>query len=258
MYGCRVIQKAIDLSPIEETISILNEIKDDLNECIEDQNGNHVIQKIIEKIPSKERKIILNVILGKVCYFSKHQYGCRVIQRMYDYSSSEEKEEIVNEILTEYNELCQDQYGNYVIQMILQKTEKGKVKNEFFEGLKGNVYNYSTHKFASNVLEKFLCVGNDKQNKTLIDEILLKKNESNEIIMSMVKDKYGNYVIQKMIEVANPEDKKLLIKYISSLSSNKKNDVFSKHVINYIERLTAGDSENDVKPNNANIGDTPY
>ena len=243
MYGCRVVQKALDLSSVDEANYILKEIKDDLKQCIEDQNGNHVVQKLIEKISEEYRKIVINIISGKVFHFSKHQYGCRVIQRIYDYSSKEQKDSIIEEILNNYHDLIQDQYGNYVIQKILNKMEKGTAKNEFFDLMKGNVYNYSVHKFASNVLENCLCIGNTAQNKKLIDEILLNANESNDIIMSMVTDKYGNYVIQKMIEVANYQDKKTLIKLITSSFSTKKRDGFSKHVLNFIEKLNNLDSK---------------
>jgi len=52
----------------------------------------------------------------------------------------------------------------------------------------------------------------------------------------MVKDKYGNYVVQKMIEVAEPKMKDNIIKRIEDSNSLKKRDGFSKHVLNFIEK----------------------
>jgi len=52
----------------------------------------------------------------------------------------------------------------------------------------------------------------------------------------MVKDKYGNYVVQKMIEVAEPKIKDNIIKRIEDSNSLKKRDGFSKHVLNFIEK----------------------
>lgn len=52
----------------------------------------------------------------------------------------------------------------------------------------------------------------------------------------MVKDKYGNYVVQKMIEVADSKIKDLIIKRIEDSNSLKKRDGFSKHVLNFIEK----------------------
>jgi hypothetical protein len=59
----------------------------------------------------------------------------------------------------------------------------------------------------------------------------------------MVKDKYGNYVVQKMIEVADQKTKENIVKRIISSQSLKKRDGFckniliiAKHVINFIEK----------------------
>ena len=125
MYGCRVMQKAIDLSSSEKVIEFLSEIQPDLKACIEDANGNHVIQKIIESLPPKSQSNIVNVIYGHVYELSIHQYGCRVIQKVYDYSNDDAKLKILDEIYDKYIEICQDQYGNYVIQNILHKMQKG-------------------------------------------------------------------------------------------------------------------------------------
>jgi hypothetical protein len=47
----------------------------------------------------------------------------------------------------------------------------------------------------------------------------------------MVKDKYGNYVVQKMIEVADGKTKENIIKRIISSQSLKKRDGFCKFII---------------------------
>ena len=60
----------------------------------------------------------------------------------------------------------------------------------------------------------------------------------------MVKDKYGNYVVQKMIEFSNQKTKELIIKKICTSQALKKRDGFciiwlnlAKHVINFIEKM---------------------
>jgi hypothetical protein len=44
----------------------------------------------------------------------------------------------------------------------------------------------------------------------------------------MVKDKYGNYVVQKMIEFSNQRTKELIIKKICTSQALKKRDGFCK------------------------------
>ena len=41
-------------------------------------------------------------------------------------------------------------------------------------------------------MEKCLEIGNPLQNKSMVEEILSLDNETNEIIINLVKDKYGN------------------------------------------------------------------
>jgi hypothetical protein len=60
----------------------------------------------------------------------------------------------------------------------------------------------------------------------------------------MVRDKYGNYVVQKMIEYSDQKTKEMIIKKISTSQALKKRDGFcknwanvAKHVINFIEKM---------------------
>jgi hypothetical protein len=49
-HGCRVVQKALAVAPMERKRAILKEIEPHIMKCIQDQNGNHVVQKIIEQV----------------------------------------------------------------------------------------------------------------------------------------------------------------------------------------------------------------
>jgi hypothetical protein len=66
----------------------------------------------------------------------------------------------------------------------------------------------------------------------VIDEIIEKDDLVNDSLLAMVKDKYGNYVVQKMIEVADQETKESIIKRIISAQSLKKKDGFCKNYFN--------------------------
>jgi len=61
MYGCRVIQKVIELGDMDQKKLMALEMKDKYHDLIEDQNGNHVVQKIIETM-GKEKDIINFVV----------------------------------------------------------------------------------------------------------------------------------------------------------------------------------------------------
>jgi len=48
MYGCRVVQKAMEAVDEDDLPRLLREFHHNVLRCIHDQNGNHVIQKCIE------------------------------------------------------------------------------------------------------------------------------------------------------------------------------------------------------------------
>ncbi len=52
----------------------------------------------------------------------------------------------------------------------------------------------------------------------------------------MVNDRFGNYVVQKMIEYAEPKKKDDIIRRLSESNALKKRDGYSKHVLSFLEK----------------------
>ncbi|KAL5542218.1 hypothetical protein UlMin_009928 [Ulmus minor] len=71
----------------------------------------------------------------------------------------------------------------------------------------------SQQKFASNVVEKCLTLGSPEERQLLVDEMLGTTNE-NEPLHFMMKDPFGNYVIQKVLETYNDESLELILSCI--------------------------------------------
>jgi len=85
-----------------------------------------------------------------------------------------------------------------------------------FFSLRGNIYQYSFHKYASNVVERCITFGNEPQKKEIINEIAELVNRDEEIIINMVRDKFANYVVQKIIEFSDGDMQQSLIKIIQN------------------------------------------
>ena len=66
----------------------------------------------------------------------------------------------------------------------------------------------------------------------------MEKNEKmyNSII-SLVKDKFGNYVVQKMMEYSDEAKRNQIIKKILGSKILQKSDGYTKHVLLYIQKL---------------------
>jgi pumilio RNA-binding family len=80
MYGCRVIQKALEVVDVDQQTQLVSELDGHVMRCVRDQNGNHVIQKCIECIPPDRIQFIISAFYNQVVVLSTHPYGCRVIQ----------------------------------------------------------------------------------------------------------------------------------------------------------------------------------
>lgn len=112
MYGCRVIQKAVETLPMEYQVQIARELEGNVVKCIEDQNGNHVIQKCIECNSSENIEFIIRDVTKQVFTLSTHPYGCRVIQRILENCKESQTRPILDILHNELDNLVQDQYGN--------------------------------------------------------------------------------------------------------------------------------------------------
>ena len=56
----------------------------------------------------------------------------------------------------------------------------------------------------------------------------------------MLKDRYGNYVIQKCIEVSKGKQKEVLLKKIKDCANVlRKQANYSRHVYNFIEKMSS-------------------
>lgn len=90
----------------------------------------------------------------------------------------------------------------------------------------------------------------------LINEIISKNDNMHDSLITLVKDKFGNYVVQKMIEYSDNDQKDRIIQKIISSGTLKKKDSYSKHVVTCIEKLGYNIQTGQKKQNQMNIENT--
>jgi hypothetical protein len=239
MYGCRVVQKAIDVSDVETQALLVRELTGHVMEFVKDQNGNHVIQKCIEKVPPYLIQFIVEAFSHQIFNLSTHPYGCRVIQRLLENCSESQRNAILAEILENVEDLCKNQYGNYVIQHVLIHGTPWH-RGAIIRAVRGKILPLSKHKFASNVIEKCFAHASRQHRAVLVEEVLGKEDRdpSKTPLISMVKDQYANYVIQKMVDVVDEEQRNMILHRIKRHVPNLRKIPYGKHIIARIEKLT--------------------
>ncbi|KAJ6547613.1 armadillo-type protein [Mycena capillaripes] len=218
LYGCRVVQKAIESILPDQQANFVRELEPYILRCVKDSNGNHVIQKVIECV-SPDRLAFVSTFIGHVLELASHPFGCRVLQRCLQHLPDVQTRPLLDELLLNHTApLMQDQFGmfdnplqNYVIQFIL---EHGRAEDKALvvAQLRGRLLFMARHKFASNP-------------------------DGPTAIVSMMKDQYGNYVLQRALGVSEGDQKENLINTVRPqlLNMRRYSTAYSKHLTS-IER----------------------
>ncbi|XP_036827426.1 pumilio homolog 1 isoform X1 [Oncorhynchus mykiss] len=237
MYGCRVIQKALEFIPSDQQVisEMVRELDGHVLKCVKDQNGNHVVQKCIECVQPHALHFIIDAFKGQVFALSTHPYGCRVIQRILEHCLPDQTLSILEELHQHTEQLVQDQYGNYVIQHVLEHG-RAEDKSKIVAEIRGNVLGLSQHKFASNVVEKCVSHASRAERAVLIDEVCSLTEGPHSALYTMMKDQYANYVVQKMIDVAEPTQRKIIMHKIRPHVSTLRKYTYGKHILAKLEK----------------------
>ena len=232
-FGTRVIQKLIDYLNNEILLkAFMNIIKPIIKGIINDINGSHIILKLI----TLKNKFINSIILIEICdnilSIAMHKHGCCVLQKCFEKLDFEDKKPIIDNLLNNCKELISDKCGNYIIQFIISFNDENIMKfiNDI---LITDIENFSKQKFSSNVVEKILEKAPDT-----ICKVLIKSLKDENIILSILFNKFGNYVLQKSLQRADKETQKFMLHIIAPHLHKLKNysfglKLYSRLIINY-------------------------
>ncbi len=248
IYGCRVIQKALELVPATRA-PFLGELSSDLIAVIIDQHGNHVIQNLLASGDPDVVQTIIDAVLadGQLTTLAAHAFACRVIQRTIESGTPEQVEPIVQEIAAHGPELSEDRFGNYVVSHVL-KHGAPAARDAVMASLAGKLGALAQHKFASNVLECCLHTC-PSQRRAIFAEVLPAAGtvepapdadpatNEDDVFGAMVRDRFGNYVVQKMMDVADKTDLRVMVDYVMWRLPRIREFTSGRHVANRVERI---------------------
>jgi len=239
-FGCRVVQKAIEYSINSPDVMamLFREIQEchAISKCMYDPNGNHVIQKFIQSDPNGN---IINPILkackGNVTSLAINKFGCRIVQKLLQHSTDEQKHILVKQIIERTIPLSYNAFGNYVIQFLLENDSK--MQKEIIARVYKDLLKLSLNKYGSNVVEKCILNGDEIDRETLFNYVCPKKLHKNTRLIEMMKNEYGNYVIQKMIELANEEQLFRFANYTRNMDVKLCSFPFGKYIQSRMDKV---------------------
>jgi pumilio RNA-binding family len=243
MHGCRVLQKALQVLPREAQQRLAKELEGHVGTCIENMHGNHVIQKCIEQMPPDSVTFIINEVSQKVEFWATHGYGCRVIQRLLEHCTASQLPKMLDQLLGPVSKLAKDSYGNYVVQHML---EHGRCEDKaaIIGVLSKDIVEYSKNKCSSNVVEKcfeITSVGEhanqlEQERQQLYMAVIGDVRNPNSPLLAMMDDRFGNYIVQRMIEYSKGDDRIMLQNKLLSVEPILKNSNSGKHILNALHK----------------------
>ncbi|KAF1810936.1 ARM repeat-containing protein [Eremomyces bilateralis CBS 781.70] len=235
-HGTRALQKMIEFVDTPEQVHLITEaLRDHVCKLIQDINGNHVVQKCLNHMSHENSDFIYEAIGNDMHVVGTHRHGCCVIQRCLDHASTIQKNRLVKQISEAAYTLVQDPFGNYVLQYVLDIGEV--VYTDYLcRVFVPQLPVLSRQKFSSNVIEKCIrCSSREARNDMI--EVLLNPRE----LESLIKDNYGNYVIQTAMEHSESETRTRLYDAVRPMVSSIRGTPHGRRII---QKLTAYDNRN--------------
>ena len=246
-YGTRVIQKTLEkltdnnFSKIESSeldFHIKNLISKHLYDLCCDKNGNHVYQKLLKVFYSEndnKNDFLYDYLSDIALDVALLQQGATIFTTALSLSSYKQKEKVCLKIINNIEKLVNDKYGNYSVQAIINKLEKeNNLIEPIYVYISDNIVELSKQKCSSNVIDTFI-MKKDDFSKRLVND-MVKKN----VIPDIIKDQFGNYVIQKAMSICDSETFNKIVEQIKPiipelLESNIGKKVYDKLSQQYSE-----------------------
>ena len=226
----------------KDRVDFLKGIQNSLVALSMDNIGTYPVQGIIEQIGSKtERKIIIQAVQPSISELCFNTYGTHVLEKILSCFEDEFTSFIYDYVLKNFlslayniNGICivkkvlmlthkkdiherlkvlsienaigliQHSYGNYVIQIIVENWEESEVI-DVVSHFEGNFVYLSMQKYSSNVVER--CI---EKTEKILQKYIREVCES-ERLAEIMKNNYGNYVIQKALRISKGNENALLV-----------------------------------------------
>lgn len=227
MHGTRALQKLIEvIRTPEHVMKITDVLNSGAVELVTDLNGNHVIQTCLSSLTSDECEFIYQTMYKHCVKLATHRHGCCVMQRCIDAANDRQRRMLIEIITQNVLELVEDAYGNYVIQYTL-RLKNHDINVAIVKALAPRVTEFAKQKYSSNVIERCLMICPPETRSILISRFI---DAPFEIIKDLILHPFGNYVIQRVLNVARSDEMEAILDRIQPHIDELKNASAGKRI----------------------------
>ena len=203
-HGTRVVQVYLEQIKLDNQLLTLftNSLIPIMPKLINDLNGSFVLMHYATVVPYPNNDIIFDFLNKNIVNISVQSYSCSALQKCIDIGNEEQSQKLLENISEHSMFLILNQFGNYVIQFVISKNITS-INDKILEGFIDNLIFLAKQKYSSNVIEKCFDYCSNKMKERIINQL-----SDERIIRDLLKDMYGNYVLQKTLSMIQDQKKK--------------------------------------------------
>ncbi|CAL5028625.1 unnamed protein product [Urochloa decumbens] len=223
-YGSRFIQQKLENASPDDREKIFPEILSNAIALTTDVFGNYVIQKFFEFATESQLIQLADQLKGHILQLSLQMYGCRVVQKVLEVVDMDRKISIVHELKNSVLKCIGDQNGNHVIQKCIECVPEDRIPF-VIEPILSQILLLCTHQYGCRVIQRVLEHCHDPATQSAI------MNEIVQQTFRLTDDKFGNYVVQHVLEHGKPEERSSIIQKLSGQVVVLSKQKFASNVI---------------------------
>ena len=256
-YFCK---KFFDCLSQKDRIEYLTIIQNDLGILAIDVTATYPIQGIIEQLGSiAEKNIIYLGIKEYIKIFCYNIYGTYVLEKILSYFEDQFIQEIIDFVYNNFIDLAYHINGICIVKKLIVMTHKKELHEKLKKKIYDNTLNLIVHKYGNYVIQviienwednelkdildlcnnKYVPLSNQKYSSNVVERIIEKNKENlenyiNQIccennLSEVIRNSYGNYVIQKAVKLSSGKIREKLIKEIvKNLNKLEEKKIISK------------------------------
>ncbi|KAJ3087957.1 hypothetical protein HK102_009891 [Quaeritorhiza haematococci] len=247
-FGCHVVQKAFDTVDDELKTALISELFRAIPETITHRFACHVWQRVFEtrwgsQEPPAVMQYVDSALKGQWHLIANDENGSLVVQCIFENCSEQEKAPLLCEILAHVVDIAKGQWGNWVVQHIL---EHGSTPDRAYvlKVVTHNMYPMSIDQYASKVVEKALKTSSRREIYDMIERVIsptLREN-GRPYFLDMMNHQYGNYVVQHILNLAEPHQREVCVRILSPHLSTLRGSKYGQRVATIVEKILRSSS----------------
>lgn len=222
-HGSFSVQALVDtLHTPAQIYTLVEAMKPDIMRIITHASGHFVVLRMLQRFPYASTKFIDDCLINQAATIGTDHHGLRVVKAVLAVRRSTELTRLFKQVARLTMKLVENQYGNYCVQSVLDVAPPG-VRTNIKVKMEGKYMRLSKQKFSSNVVEKCLKASSSHWRTIIIRELIAQP-----AVSELLRDRYGNYVLQTALAVANGNQVQEILRSITPYLPSLRDNVRSK------------------------------